>query len=289
MARRLTTLLLLVRDPARAGGGRVRLGRRLRRPPGRQRRRLGLGLRLGLRLRSVRLGVRQRSGTGSRSRTSHDRPGPATRSWRPGVAEYSDYVSEQVDETIAATTTFTDAVRAGDLAGGAGGLRPEPRGLGADRADRRPHRGDRRRRGRPRRRLRGPERPDVDRLAPPRVPPLEAEHHPGRGALRQQARPGPPDAEDRARDAGDPARGGGPRRVGAHPGGLQGKITGEEDRYSKTDLWDFAANVEGAEEVIADARPRRSSKADPELLARIQVRLRRARRRPRAAAKDGDG
>jgi iron uptake system component EfeO len=26
-----------------------------------------------------------------------------------------------------------------------------------------------------------------------------------------------------------------------------GKITGEEDRYSGTDLWDFAANVEGAQ------------------------------------------
>jgi iron uptake system component EfeO len=26
----------------------------------------------------------------------------------------------------------------------------------------------------------------------------------------------------------------------------KGKITGEEDRYSRTDLWDFAANVEGA-------------------------------------------
>ena len=25
----------------------------------------------------------------------------------------------------------------------------------------------------------------------------------------------------------------------------EGKITGEEDRYSKTDLWDFAANVAG--------------------------------------------
>ena len=25
-----------------------------------------------------------------------------------------------------------------------------------------------------------------------------------------------------------------------------GKITGEEDRYSHTDLWDFAANVEGS-------------------------------------------
>ena len=32
-----------------------------------------------------------------------------------GVASYSDYVAQQVDETIADTTTFTDAVRAGDL------------------------------------------------------------------------------------------------------------------------------------------------------------------------------
>ena len=30
-----------------------------------------------------------------------------------------------------------------------------------------------------------------------------------------------------------------------------GKITGEEDRYSGTDLWDFAANVEGSEEAFA--------------------------------------
>jgi iron uptake system component EfeO len=30
-----------------------------------------------------------------------------------------------------------------------------------------------------------------------------------------------------------------------------GKITGEEDRYSGTDLWDFAANVEGSEEAFS--------------------------------------
>ena len=50
----------------------------------------------------------------------------------------------------------------------------------------------------------------------------------------------------------------------------EGKITGEEDRYSKTDLWDFAANVEGAEEVIETLEPA-LSKADPELLARIEA------------------
>jgi iron uptake system component EfeO len=34
-----------------------------------------------------------------------------------------------------------------------------------------------------------------------------------------------------------------------------GKITGEEDRYSHTDLWDFAANVEGSRAAVAALRP----------------------------------
>ncbi|HZE37884.1 MAG TPA: iron uptake system protein EfeO [Stackebrandtia sp.] len=33
------------------------------------------------------------------------------------------------------------------------------------------------------------------------------------------------------------------------------KITGEEDRYSHTDLWDFAANLEGSQAAIAALRP----------------------------------
>ncbi len=34
-----------------------------------------------------------------------------------------------------------------------------------------------------------------------------------------------------------------------------GKITGEEDRYSHTDLWDFKANVEGSQAAISALRP----------------------------------
>jgi len=34
-----------------------------------------------------------------------------------------------------------------------------------------------------------------------------------------------------------------------------GKITGEEDRYSHTDLWDFAANVEGSKAAVQALRP----------------------------------
>ena len=50
----------------------------------------------------------------------------------------------------------------------------------------------------------------------------------------------------------------------------EGKITGEEDRYSKTDLWDFAANVEGAQKVIELLTPA-LEEADPDLLASIEA------------------
>jgi iron uptake system component EfeO len=35
----------------------------------------------------------------------------------------------------------------------------------------------------------------------------------------------------------------------------RGKVTGEEDRYSHTDLWDFQANVEGSQAAIQALRP----------------------------------
>jgi len=51
-----------------------------------------------------------------------------------------------------------------------------------------------------------------------------------------------------------------------------GKITGEEDRYSHTDLWDFAANVEGSQAAIAALRPVLEER-DPALLAEIDDRF----------------
>lgn len=45
-----------------------------------------------------------------------------------------------------------------------------------------------------------------------------------------------------------------------------GKITGEEERYSHTDLWDFAANWEGSKGAIAALRPVLEER-DPELVA----------------------
>ena len=46
------------------------------------------------------------------------------------------------------------------------------------------------------------------------------------------------------------------------------KISGEEDRYSKTDLWDFNANVEGSQKIVELLRPL-LTKADPALLSRV--------------------
>jgi iron uptake system component EfeO len=49
-----------------------------------------------------------------------------------------------------------------------------------------------------------------------------------------------------------------------------GKITGEEDRYSKTDLYDFNANLEGSQAAIERLAPA-LREADPALLTRIET------------------
>lgn len=48
-----------------------------------------------------------------------------------------------------------------------------------------------------------------------------------------------------------------------------GKVTGEEERYSHTDLWDFAANVEGAQKVV-EVAAELLEKKDPALLETLQ-------------------
>ena len=61
------------------------------------------------------------------------------------------------------------------------------------------------------------------------------------------------------------------------------KITGEEERYSHTDLLDFQANVEGARAAFDAIRPALAGK-DPELVDRDRAAL-RARRRGAATAR----
>lgn len=50
-----------------------------------------------------------------------------------------------------------------------------------------------------------------------------------------------------------------------------GKITGEEERYSHTDLWDFAGNVEGSRQAVAALRPFLQER-DPALVTTIEAR-----------------
>ncbi|MDQ3312904.1 MAG: EfeM/EfeO family lipoprotein, partial [Actinomycetota bacterium] len=49
-----------------------------------------------------------------------------------------------------------------------------------------------------------------------------------------------------------------------------GKLTGEEDRYSGTDLWDIAANLEGSEAAFETLEGAVEAK-DPELVERIEA------------------
>ena len=51
-----------------------------------------------------------------------------------------------------------------------------------------------------------------------------------------------------------------------------GKVTGEEDRYSHTDLWDFRGNLDGAKAAVAALRPV-LAKRDPELLTTVEARF----------------
>jgi iron uptake system component EfeO len=186
------------------------------------------------------------------------------------VTEYKAYVRGQVDEMIAATTVFTDAVRAGDLAAARAAYAPsreaweriEPiAGLIEDvdtAVDAR-----------------------VDDFAGPGDPSFTGWHrleyilfekNTPRGAARFA------DGLDQrlaSLKSGLAALEIPPAAVALGASELiqevsEGKITGEEDRYSKTDLWDFNANVEGSQKVIEVLTPALRS-ADPELLARIQA------------------
>ncbi|CAN5280926.1 peptidase M75 family protein [soil metagenome] len=51
-----------------------------------------------------------------------------------------------------------------------------------------------------------------------------------------------------------------------------GKITGEEDEFSHTDLWDFKANIEGSQAAISALRPVLESQ-DPDLVTLLDTRF----------------
>jgi iron uptake system component EfeO len=185
------------------------------------------------------------------------------------VAAYTTYVVEQVDETIAATTTFTYAVRAGDLAAAKAAYAPSRQGW---------------------------ERiepiaalvEEIDGKVDARVDDFEGEDDPaftgwhriefilwnlgtteGAAPFADQL-----DADLQTLDAELAGIEIPPAALAVGSSELieevsTGKITGEEDRYSGTDLWDFAANVEGSERAFELLTPALAEE-DPELVADIE-------------------
>src|SRR5262245_28944270 len=186
-----------------------------------------------------------------------------------GVADYSAYVARQVDGTIAATRAFTDAVRSGDLRAARAAYAPsregweriEPIAGLIEEID-------------------GAVDARVDDFAGPNDPAWTGWHRLEYLLWKRNTTAGGArfanelDQDLQTLKSGIASLDVPPAAVALGASELieevsQGKITGEEDRYSKTDLWDFAANVEGAEEVVAALTPA-LERADPELLARIR-------------------
>ena len=186
------------------------------------------------------------------------------------VADYSTYVDEQVDETIAATTVFTDAVRAGDLAGAMEAYAPSRQGW---------------------------ERiepiaglvEEIDGKVDARVDDFEGVDDPNfTGWHRIEYILWELDTTEGAEEFADQLDADlatlkteladieiPPAALAVGSSELieevsTGKITGEEDRYSHTDLWDFAANVEGSEQAFELLSPALEEE-DAELVAEIEA------------------
>jgi iron uptake system component EfeO len=66
-----------------------------------------------------------------------------------------------------------------------------------------------------------------------------------------------------------------------------GKITGEEDRYSHTDLWDFAGNLDGSKAAVSALRPALEQR-DPALVKQIDDAY-KAAEAELGKYRDGDG
>lgn len=184
------------------------------------------------------------------------------------VEEYTVYVDEQVADTVAKTTTFTDAVRAGDLEAAKAAFAPsrvgwesiEPIAGLVEEID-------------------GAVDARVDDFEGPDDPTWTGWHRIEYILWDQNTTEGAAefadqlDADLATLEAELPDLEITPLAVAKGASELieevsEGKITGEEDRYSHTDLWDFDANVDGSKKVIELLTPA-LEEADPDLLATI--------------------
>ena len=229
----------------------------------------GAGVRSGAGASASASGVASGSGSGlspgDAGTTTSDDP-----LIRAAVAGYRDYVAAQVGQLRTRTTTFTDAVRAGDLAAARAAYAPsrEP----WERIE--PIAG-----------LVGV----TDAMVDARVDDFEGPSDPDFAGWHRleyllwqkgTTAGGAPFATRLDGDLATLQAGVGDLEIppaAMAKGAAElieevsaGKITGEEDRYSKTDLWDFAANVEGSRKIVALLAPA-LKEADADLLARLQA------------------
>jgi iron uptake system component EfeO len=174
------------------------------------------------------------------------------------LEDYSGYVEQQVDDTIAATTVFTDAVRAGDLEAARAAYAPSRQGW--ERIE------------------------PIAGLVEEIDGAVDAREFTGWHRLEHflwslnTTDGAAPFADQLDADL---------QTLKTELAGLEippaalavgsaelieevsgGKITGEEDRYSGTDLWDFAANVEGSRQGFDLLTPALQAE-DAELVATI--------------------
>ncbi len=186
------------------------------------------------------------------------------------ATEYQAYAVEQTEQLVALTKTFTDAVRAGDLAAAQAAYAPsrvpweriEPLAGLVEEID-------------------GKVDARVDDFAGVDDPAFTGWHRLEYLLFQQNTvEGGAPFADQLDKDIATlntqmPTLDVTPRDVAVGAAELieevsEGKITGEEDRYSKTDLWDFDANLQGSQAAIERLKPA-LQEADPELLGKIET------------------
>jgi iron uptake system component EfeO len=184
------------------------------------------------------------------------------------LTDYTTYVQGQVDETIAATKTFTDAVRAGDVEAAKAAYAPSRQGWEriepiaglVEEID-------------------GSVDARVDDFAGVDDPEFTGWHRLEYLLFQQNTTEGGAAFADKL-DADLQTLKTELADMEIPPAALAvgsaelieevsgGKITGEEDRYSGTDLWDFAANVEGSEKGF-ELLKRAIEEEDPELVGDV--------------------
>ena len=192
-----------------------------------------------------------------RDRQPRRRPGTTTPPLVAATQQYATWVTGEVKELVTGTEAFTAAVKAGDI--------DRPRRSTAGPRPLRAHRAGRRDLGRPRRPHRRPDRRRRHRRRVHRLPPHRAGavgeelHRRHRRARRPARAPTSTSSSTKVQTVELPAR---CRSPTAPPTwstrSSTSKITGEEERYSHTDLLDFDGNVAGAHEAVDRAAPGRS-------------------------------